>query len=81
MIVSTVREAEAHLLGNEAGHVNARREYLGFDTVIYNAFHLTDVKSQARLCSKPGLSIKAEKARKIGWKRCICQSRLVDGAM
>lgn len=81
VIVSTTREAEAHLLGNEAGQVNARREYLGFDMVIYNAFHLTDVKSQSRLYSKPGLPTKAEKARKIGWKRYICQSRLVDGAM
>lgn len=79
--MSTIREGEAHLLGNEAGQVNARREYLGFDTVISNAFHLPDVKSQTRLCNKPGLPTKAEKARRISWKRCICQSRLVDGAV
>lgn len=78
VIMSTIREGETHLLGNEAGWVSAGREYLGFDTVISNAFHVPDVKSQTRLCSKPGLPTKAEKARKIGWKSCICQSRLVD---
>lgn len=79
--MSTIREGEAHLLGKEAGQVKARREYLGFDMVISNASHLTDVKSNTGLCSKPGLPTKAEKARKIGWKRCICQSKVVDGAM
>lgn len=81
VIMSTIREGETHLLGNEAVQVNARRKHLGFDTVISNTFHSPDVKSQTRLCSKPDLPIKAEKARKIGWKRCICQPRLVDGAM
>lgn len=81
VIVSTIREGEAYLLGNEAGQATAEREYLGFNKVISNAFHVTGVKSQTRLCSKPGLPTKAEKARKIGRKKCICQSRLVDDAM
>lgn len=63
---STIREGEAYLSGNEAGRVNARREYLGFDKVIANVFHLTNVKSQTILCSETGLPTKAEKARKIG---------------
>jgi len=68
VIVPAIAEAEAYLLGTEAGQVPAGRAYLGFNRVIPNIFHAMAVKSQTSLCSKPCLITETEEASRIGWK-------------